>query len=169
MTDTTTAAPTDPAASTPPAIDPPAVQGDPADLGDAGKKALDAERKRAAAAEKEAKTLKARLDEIEAASLSELEKAQKAANDAAARLAEYEKTTTRQKVALIKGVPADLVDRLRGDTEDEIAADADALMALVKAPTTPLPDPSQGARGGATPLNSDGLEQALRAKLGIPG
>lgn len=170
MTDTSTAtAPVaDPAATTPPvATDPP--QGDPADLGDAGKKALDAERKRAAAAEREAKTLKARLDEIEAASLSELEKAQKAANDAAARLAEYEKTTLRQKVALIKGVPADLVDRLRGDTEDEIAADADALMALVNAPTTPLPDPSQGARGGATPLNSDGLEQALRAKLGIPG
>ena len=168
MSETTTPTPDPAAATTPPATDP-TPQGDPADLGDAGKKALAEERKRAAAAEKEAKALKARLDEIEAANLSELEKAQKAASDAAARLAEYERTTLRQKVALVKGVPADLVDRLRGDTEDEIAADADALLALVKAPTTPLPDPSQGARGGATPLNSDGLEQALRAKLGIPG
>lgn len=165
---TTTTAP-DPAAPTPPATETPTTQGDPADLGDAGKKALEAERKRAAQAEREAKALKTRLDELEAANLSELEKAQKAANDATARLAEFEQTTLRQKVALVKGVPADLVDRLRGTTEDEIAADADALMALVKAPTTPLPDPSQGARGGATPLNSDGLEQALRSKLGIPG
>ncbi|MGN6245120.1 MAG: capsid assembly scaffolding protein Gp46 family protein [Motilibacteraceae bacterium] len=166
---TSTQPPADPATTAPAPVTDPNPQGDPADLGEGGKKALEAERKRAAQAEREAKALKARLDEIEAANLSELEKAQKAAADAAARLAEYEKTTLRQRVALAKGVPADLVDRLRGDTEDEISADADALMALVKAPTTPLADPSQGARGGATPLNSDGLEQALRSKLGIPG
>lgn len=125
------------------------IQGEPGDLGDAGKKALDAERKRATAAEREAKALKARLDQIEAANLSDLDKAKKAAADAEARLAEYEMTTLRQRVALSKGLPADLVDRLRGTTEDELAADADALLALVKAPTTPKPDPSQGARGGS--------------------
>lgn len=136
--------------------EPQTQQGDPAEsteLGDSGKKALDAERKRAATAEREAKALKARLDQLEAANLSELEKAQKAANEATARLAEYEKTTIRQRVALNKGVPADLVDRLRGDTEDEISADADALMALVSAPKSPRPDPSQGPRttaGGST-------------------
>jgi hypothetical protein len=126
-----------------------------ADLGDGGKKALDAERKRAATAEREAKALKTRLDELEKANLSELEKAQRTATEATARLAEYEKTMIRQRVALAKGVPADLVDRLRGDTEDEIAADADSLLALVKAPTTPKPDPSQGARGAQTGSTAD--------------
>lgn len=137
-------------------------QGDPAaELGDAGAKALKAERQRAAAAEREAKALKARLDELEAANLSELEKAQRAANEATARLAEYEKTTIRQRVALTKGVPADLVDRLRGDTEDEIAADADALMALVSAPKTPRPDPSQGPRSTASGSTADQFAAAL--------
>ena len=53
------------------------------------------------------------------------------------------------RVALAKGLPADLVDRLRGDTESDIAADADALLALVNAPRTPLPDPTQGTQGAA--------------------
>jgi hypothetical protein len=122
-----------------------------ADLGDGGKKALEAERRRAATAEKQARELKAQLDAIQTANLSEVERAQKAATDAQSRLVEYERTNLRQKVALEKGVPASLVGRLVGDTEDEISADADALLALVNAPTSPKPDLSQGARNGSTP------------------
>ncbi len=120
-------------------------------LGDAGKKALTAERQRAAQFKRQADELKARLDAIEAEKLSDIEKAQRAASEATARLAEFERTPLRQRVALEKGVPASLVDRLRGDTEDEITADADSLLALVNAPTTPKPDLSQGGRGPATP------------------
>lgn len=151
------------------ATEPEPQQGDPADaLGDGGKKALDAERKRAAAAEREAKALKARLDEIEQANLSEIERAQKAAADATAQLAEYQRTTMRQKVALSKGLPADLVDRLRGDSEEEVSADADALLALVKAPTTPRPDLSQGGHGGegATGGPEKDFENFLRTQMG---
>jgi len=83
---------------------------------------------------KENATAAQRLAELEAANLSELEKAQKTANDALARLAEFEQTTLRQKVAISKGLPAELVDRLRGATEDELSTDADALLALVAAP-----------------------------------
>lgn len=148
-----------------------ATQGDPAELGDGGKKALDAERKRAAAAEREAKALKARLDEIEQANLSELEKAQRAAADSAKLLDDFKKANLRQKVALEKGVPAKWVDRLRGETEEEIAADADEILAdLVKddrTPNTPKPDRTQGGSGQPAALNGDGLEQALRTKLGI--
>lgn len=94
------------------------------------------------------------------------ERAEKAEREAQSR----EVSLTRYRVAVAKGVPAELVDRLRGDTEDEIAADADALLALVATPgtTTPRPDPSQGVRSGATAaLNGDPLEASLRAKLGI--
>lgn len=164
MPETTTTEPT----TTPVVpVTPTEPQGDPADLGDGGKKALDAERKRAAAAEKSAKSLQAQLDEIKQANLSELEKAQKAAAESTARLAEYEQTTLRQRVALAEGMPADLVDRLRGTTEEEYTADAKALMALVKAPITPRPDPSQGGHGDALALNGDPLLGALKSTLGI--
>lgn len=136
------------------------------DLGDAGKKAIDAERRRRAAAEKEAKALKAQLDEINAAKLSDIEKAQKAAADANARLAEYEKTLMRQRIGLEKGLKPQQVARLVGETEEELAADADAYLAELSAPSTPKPDPSQGAKPGIPALNDDGLLSALKSAVG---
>ena len=132
------------------------TQGDPANqpLGEGGKKALEAERARANEAEKALRAAQAQLDEIEQAKLSELEKAQKAANEASAKLAEYERTTIRQKVALEKGLPAKWVDRLKGDTETDLAADADAILAdLQPGTTTPKPDLSQGGKA-ETPKGS---------------
>jgi primosomal protein N' len=147
MSEATTATTTAPAAVAP--VTEPAPQGDPA-LGEGGEKALKAERARANALEKQVKDAQAKLDAIEAAKLSDLEKAQKAANDAATQLAEFQKTTLRQQVALEKGVPAKWVDRLKGDTQAELEADADAILADIKPDsTTPKPDLSQGPRGGA--------------------
>jgi len=123
----------------------PAPQGEPADkpLGPNGEKALKAERERADAAEK-------RLREIETAQLSDLEKAQRQAQEAQTQLAEITRQNTRNAVALAKGVPADLVDFLTGDTEEEMAARADVLLARIStAPTTPKPDLTQGAARGA--------------------
>lgn len=99
-----------------------------------------------AKARAEARAAKEQLQAIEDANLSELEKAQKAASEAASRLAEFESANLRQRVALDKGLPASLVSRLQGTTEDEVAADADALLALIKAPRSPAPDPGQGPR-----------------------
>lgn len=65
-----------------------ATPDDVAELGEGGKKALSAEREARKAAEKTAAELKARLDEIEQANLSDLEKAQQAAKAAQDRLAE---------------------------------------------------------------------------------
>ncbi|HHU10579.1 MAG TPA: DUF4355 domain-containing protein [Intrasporangiaceae bacterium] len=121
----------------------------PDDLGDAGKKALEAERRARTAAEREAKELRTRLEEHEAAQLSELERAKKEADTYKAELLAVQSANLRQRIALEKGLPLNLVDRLRGDTEQDIAADADALMALVNAPRTPSPDPTQGPQGGA--------------------
>lgn len=146
-------------------------QGDPAELGDAGKKALAAEREARKAAEKSAAEFAARLKEIEQANLSELEKAQRAAKEAQDRLSEVSRQNARNSVALAKGIPPRLVGFLAGDSEEEIAANAEALLEAIaeaNAPTTPRPDPTQGAKGGEPyALNSDGLEQALRDKLGI--
>jgi hypothetical protein len=147
---------------------PVAPQGDPAALGENGELTLKKERARANELEKQMKAAQAKLDAIEAASLSELEKAQKAANESAAKLAEYEKTTLKQQVALEKGLPAKWVDRLKGDTKAELEADADEILADIKTDTTtPRPDRTQGGSGQPPALNSDGLEQALMSKLGI--
>lgn len=56
-------------------------------------------------------------------------------------------TETRLRIAQTRGLPDALADRLKGDTEAEIAADADALMPLLaNQPRTPAPDPGQGPR-----------------------
>ena len=60
-----------------------------------------------------------------------------------------------------KGVPAELVGRLRGETEDDISADADALMALVNAPKAPRPDPTQGGRGAAPASTGEQFASAI--------
>lgn len=147
---------------------PEATQGDPAAaLGDGGKKALDAERAARKAAEKAAADATARLKQLESANLSDLERAQKEATEAKDALAALTKQALRDRVALTKGVPADLAEFLSGDTEDEIAAKADVLLARLNTPTSPRPDASQAAGGAPLALNSDGLEQALRDKLGI--
>lgn len=119
-----------------------------------------------AKARAEARAAKEQLQAIEDANLSELEKAKKAATEAASRLAEFESANLRQRVALDKGLPASLVSRLQGTTEDEVAADADALLALIKAPRSPAPDPGQGPRP-VTP-DADAEYAAFAARLNLP-
>lgn len=146
--------PTDPT----PTVVPPAAQGDPDQLGDAGKRALAAERKRADDAEKASKALQAQIDQIEAAKLSDLEKAQKTAADATATATKAQVEAARLRVAMAKGIPVALVDRLRGNTEEEIAADADELLRVVTPsaqgdptpPPAPRPDLTQGTGSGGS-------------------
>lgn len=137
------------------------------ELGDGGKKALQAERDARKAAERTAAEYAAKLKEIEDANLSELERTKKAAEESAAELARLRTENIRTKVALDKGVPADLVEFLSGDTEGDIAAKADLLLARLNTPGTPKPDPSQGAKGDGAALNGDPLLDTLKNKLGL--
>ena len=105
----------------------------------------------------ERKALQARLDEIETANLSELEKAQKVASETQAQLAALTQENLRNSVALSKGVPADLVPFLTGDTEEALGTQADTLLARLNAPTTPKPDPTQGSKAAAASGSGDWL------------
>ena len=49
---------------------------------------------------------------------------------------EKERELLRVRVASKKGVPADLIDRLRGETEEELEADADKLIEFIKIDTS---------------------------------
>lgn len=147
------------------------VETQPEDLGEAGKKALAQERAAKKAAEKQLSELQKRLQEFEDRDKTE---AQKLADRVAA--AEQERdalllTAMRQKVALEKGLPATLAERLKGSTEDEMSADADELLSLVPQASDqgqpgPRPDLSQGARS-AMALNGDPLLHSVKNVLGI--
>jgi hypothetical protein len=126
------------------------TQGDPADesLGEGGKKALKAEREARTAAERQAADFKKRLDELEAANLSDLEKAQKQAKDAQEAAAKASADAARFRIAAKYGLNDEDADLfLTGADADALERQAKALVA--RTPTGPKPDPSQGAKGSA--------------------
>lgn len=128
------------------------------DLGDAGKRALDAERAARKAAEKQTADLAARLKEIEDRDKSDGEKqserlaaAEKRANDAEAR-------AMRLEIAATKGLTASQAKRLVGTTKEELEADADELLADFapanggdESKPTPGGRPKERLRGGGDP------------------
>ncbi len=115
--------------------------------------------------------LKHRLEEIETANQSELEKAQKKATTAEQRAATAESRLLRFEVAKDKEVPADAWDFLQGTSREELEASADKLLALVKSRTEPEsePDFDGGARAPAPDPKrpEDQHNDAVLALLGI--
>jgi hypothetical protein len=116
------------------------------------------EREARKAAEKAAKENRSAAQKLAELEESQKTEQQKLADQLAAVTAERDAAhgqLLRHRVAVAKGLTADLVDRLRGDTEDELSADADQLLALVSKKDDsetrpgPRPDLSQGAQGGA--------------------
>ncbi len=146
-------------------------QGDPEALGDAGKAALAAERKRANDAEKLAREAQARIKELEEKDATELEKATRRikeleeANQALTTdVATRDKTILRLNTGIDEGLPKNLIARLQGDDEDTIKADAASLRELIPDNTpNPFPkaDPSQGPKGAGKTSNADLFAQQL--------
>lgn len=133
------------------------------DLGDGGKKALDAERRARRQAEKAATDAAARIKEYEDRDKTESQKLteQLAALKAEAATAKAE--ALRLRVAAELGLPGDLHEFLTGDDEESVRAKAQKLMAATAAatgPRQPAPDLTQGAKQGGT-----GTDQLSRADL----
>ena len=92
----------------------------------------------------------------------QLQALQRERDEAAQALARY-------RVATAKGVPADLVDRLRGNNEDELTEDADRLLAILRPGTQPSPPPSFDG-GPRSPVNTSGdINSQIRAASGRRG
>lgn len=51
----------------------------------------------------------------------------------------YEMAELRASVAKAKGIPADMIDRIRGETEEEMNADAEVLLGIVRGIKGPAP------------------------------
>lgn len=123
-------------------------------LGEPGLKALKAERKRAAEEKRRADILESKLQEIADAEKTELQKAQE-------RIAELEKTNQayeaakarselRATVLATKNVPSEWADFVTGDSEDEMNASADKILAnLARADEGPGLTPTRGNPGGS--------------------
>lgn len=82
--------------------------------------------------------LEAKLKEYEDRDKTELERIEERAAKAEMAAAEREAELARYRVGVAKGLPPDLIGRLRGSTDEELMADADALLALL---------PAKGAKG----------------------
>lgn len=136
-------------------------------LGENGEKALRAERETRKTLEKQLADAQKVIKDAEAASLSELERAQKEAAEAQTLLAQAQREALVSRVALEKAVPADLIQFLTGADEEAVAAQADLLVErLNKAPTKPKPDPSQGGQGAqSTQSNADAFASFIGNRL----
>lgn len=151
------------APETKPAGDPPAdLKPDADQLGDAGKKALAAEREQRKAAEKKLAAYEKAEQAKTDADKSEAEK--RAAADARADAAELR--ATRLEVAHEKGLTPAQAKRLVGSTREELEADADEVLrdfpVTPTGPKVPKPDPSQGAKG-ETKTRAKSLTEAIAA------
>ena len=147
------------------------TQGDPDNkpLGENGEKALKAERDNRKAAEKERDELRAQLEKIARANESEAERLQRERDEAkAAAEAVPQKVADllRDHLAEIHGIDEERRSLYLTSNDPETLL-KQAMGLAERTPTVPKPDPSQGGKGEPHALNSNGLEEALKSKLGI--
>jgi len=128
-------------------------------LGDAGKRAIQAERDARKALEKQLAEL-APLSKLAAAlgggdpvkGKTELETLSERQATLEKELAGERSARWKEQVAHSKGFTPEQAELLTGSTREELVASADKLLALFPTapakPGIPAPDPSQGARGG---------------------
>lgn len=134
---------------------------------DAVSNAIKAEREAAKKARQELADAQARIKEFEDAQKSEderreeaLEEARKAAEAADSRANELEVKLLRNEVASEKNLTPKLAARLRGETREEIEADADTL--LEDLGTLPVATPPPGDGGARTPVEPKDLDEQIR-------
>lgn len=145
-------------------------QGDPDALGDAGKKALQAERDARTAAEKAAADLKRRLDQIEAANMTDLDKAKKEAADAREAAEKANAEALRFRIAAKHQISADNAELILTGPDEATMERQAALWASTAAANQqagPRPDLTQGGQADPPALNGDPLLDTLKDKLGI--
>ncbi|MFC4146606.1 hypothetical protein ACFO0M_10095 [Micromonospora mangrovi] len=160
--------PADPGAGAgqPPTTPPPA--GDPTDkpLGPGGEKALREEREARKALEKQLGELAPLKQLAELLGSKPTGNAPTELEQLTERLTKHEEELNsertarwRAEIAAAKGLTLQQAARLQGSTREELEADAAELLTLFPAapagPRNPAPDPSQGSRGTAPPVDLD--------------
>lgn len=109
--------------------------------------------------EKELKRLRKAEEEARRAEMTETEKLREELEASKSELVGLR----RKSIATEHGLPADLAERLRGVTEEELVEDAKRLAALVKPPKPTSKDVGIGAPGADESLPSDPVAAHRRA------
>lgn len=154
--------------ATPDPVTLPAATPDPKDeaLGEGGIKALQSERDARAKAEKDLADARTQLQQIEDAKLSDIQKAQKEAADAAARVTALESANARLSALAKYPVAEEYQDLVTGTDAASYEASAkrvSELVAKTQTPGTPKPDPSGGARSEKTGTLAEQIAAAEKA------
>ncbi len=110
------------------------------------------------------KTKAEQLDSILETQKSKEEKLEERASSLEKQLTPLQQENARLKVAVAKGLPSNLIDRLRGNAKEEIEADADELMKLVRADEREFPDLGGGRRGNSN--KPKGMDDLIRRGAG---
>jgi hypothetical protein len=135
-------------------------------LGENGEKALKAERERATAAEKSAAALQKKLDEIAAANLSDLERAQKDAADAQAAATKAQAEALRYRVAAKNSISDEDAELfLTGTDEETLNKQAARLVERAPSSSTPKPDLTQGGKPTAGSSPESDFESFMKGQL----
>lgn len=114
------------------------------------------ERDRRRVAEKAAADAAAKVKEFEDRDKSEQQKLAERADAAEKAAQEANERALRAEVAIAKGLPPALASRLQGDSREAMEADADALLELVPAKTSPPAPAAAGVGvGGKPPTPTD--------------
>jgi len=111
------------------------------------------------------------FDALEAASKTDLERAQAQAEALQRELASTQRQALVASVALDRGLPANLARRLQGESREDLEADADELLSQFGTTSTtraPAPDRSQGssANGGASPTPAQAFADLIQKMPG---
>ena len=101
-------------------------------------------------ASKELEEARKKLKAFEDRDKSETDKLTEKASEAEKRAERAEKALLRAQVAGEKKLPAELADRLQGDTKEELEADAERLAELVKPAGAPTVDTDAGKGSGSS-------------------
>jgi uncharacterized protein involved in exopolysaccharide biosynthesis len=123
------------------------------DLGDPGKKALEAERKARRDAERQLREMGDQLKALQDKDKSDSERLTEKVTQLEKDLAAAAAKADRFEVALEKGLDMTRAKRLTGSTREELEADAEELMSWTAGkPTDPVPGkPAEDLRGGGDP------------------
>ncbi|WP_322500798.1 hypothetical protein TR631_12370 [Streptomyces rochei] len=108
-------------------------------------------------ANKEAETLRLKLKEFEDRDKTEAQKLAEAKAEAEREAATAKQELMRYRVAAGKKLPAELADRLKGATEEEMAEDADRLLEVFGAQKAQTPSYDGGVRQTARPTSMNDL------------
>ena len=143
-------------------------------LGEGGIKALHAERKARAEAEKRATEMAKRIEEFEAAQRTEAENLAHERDKALAELeaerkarADAERAVIAREVVAEMGLPVELAGRIQGDDRESMLEDARVFAAIAKAnePSRPAPIGAVGNGNNAPLSTSELFSNAIKGVL----